>query len=39
VTPGNDIYVVWLSNWLDSGEQLTTLDRSTATKLVYTYRF
>ena len=37
--PGNDIYVVWLNNWLDSGDRLTTLDRSAATKIVYTYRF
>lgn len=39
VTPGTDVYVVWMSNWVDSGERLTTLDRNTATKLVYTYRF
>lgn len=37
--PGNDIYVVWLNNWLDSGDRLTTLDRSAATKVVYTHRF
>lgn len=37
--PGNDIYVVWLNNWLDTGEALTTLDRSAAAKLVYTHRF
>ena len=37
--PGNDIYVVLLNNWLDSGERLTTLDRSAATKIIYTYRF
>jgi len=37
--PGNDIYLVWLNNSLDSGEELTTLDRSLATKLVYTHRF
>ncbi len=37
--PGNDIYLVWLNNALDSGDGLTTLDRSLATKLVYTHRF
>ena len=37
--PGNDIYVVWLSNWLDTGEALITQDRSAAAKLVYTHRF
>jgi hypothetical protein len=37
--PGNDLYFVWLNNWLDSSERLTTLDRNAATKLVYTYRF
>jgi hypothetical protein len=37
--PGNDIYFVWMNNWLDSGDRLTTLDRSAATKIVYTYRF
>jgi hypothetical protein len=37
--PGNDIYVVWLNNWLDSGDRLTTVERSVATKLVYTHRF
>ena len=39
LTPGNDIYLVWLNNSLDSGDRLTTLDRSLATKLVYTHRF
>lgn len=39
VKPGNDIYFVWLNNWLDSGTTLTTLDRSAAAKIVYTYRF
>lgn len=37
--PGNDLYFVSLTNWLDSGNRLTTLDHSAATKLVYTYRF
>ena len=37
--PGNDFYLVWISNWLDSGDRLTTLDRNAATKLVYTHRF
>jgi hypothetical protein len=39
VRPGNDVYLVWLNNWLDTGENLSTLDRSAAMKLVYTYRF
>ncbi len=37
--PGNDVYVVWLSNWLDTGEELINQDRSAAAKLVYTHRF
>jgi hypothetical protein len=36
--PGNDIYFVWMTNWLDVGDQLTTLDRNAAIKLLYTYR-
>lgn len=39
VQPGNDIYVVWLNNWQDTGPVLTTLDRSAAVKAVYTYGF
>jgi hypothetical protein len=39
VRPGNDLYFVWLNNWLDFGDHLTTLDRSAAAKVVYTYRF
>jgi hypothetical protein len=37
--PGNDIYVVWLNNWVDSGDRLITFDRSAASKIIYTYRF
>ena len=37
--PGNDIYVVFMNNWLDSGTQLTTLDRTVASKVIYTHRF
>ncbi len=37
--PGNDIYVVWLNNWHDTGEELIIQDRSAAAKLVYTHRF
>jgi hypothetical protein len=40
VKPGNDIYVVFMNNWLDnpvSGPE--TLDRNIATKIVYTARF
>jgi len=39
VKPGNDLYFVWLQNWIDTGTQLMTTDRSAATKVVYTYRF
>ena len=39
VKPGNDIYVVWLNNWLDSSTGLTTLDRNAAMKAIYNYRF
>jgi hypothetical protein len=38
VKPGNDIYFVWLNNWLDAGERFTTLDRSAAAKVSYTVR-
>jgi hypothetical protein len=37
--PGNDLYVVWLDRSLDSDDQWMTLDRSLATKLLYTHRF
>jgi hypothetical protein len=39
VRPGDDFYLVWLSNWIEAGDRLATLDRSAAAKLVYTYRF
>jgi hypothetical protein len=39
MTPGSDMYVVWLNNWLDAGDHFNTLDRSAAVKLTYTYRF
>ncbi len=38
VRPGNDVFFVWLNNWLDEGERFTTLDRSVVTKIVYTHR-
>jgi hypothetical protein len=38
-TPGNDIYFVWMQNWLDVEERLIALDRNAAVKLLYTYRF
>ena len=38
-TPGNDIYVVSLNNWLDEGDRYRVLDRNTATKIVFTRRF
>jgi hypothetical protein len=38
--PGNDIHFVYLQNWLDDPVRgRYTLDRSVATKLVYTHRF
>ena len=44
LTPGNDLYVVYLHNWQDDPasldrNRLRTLDRRGATKFVYTYRF
>ena len=39
VKPGNDVYFVWQNNWLDTGDKLTTTDRSAAAKMAYTYRF
>jgi hypothetical protein len=39
VKPGNDIYFVWQSNWLDSGDKLTSTDTSATAKMVYTHRF
>ena len=40
VRPGNDIYFVYAHNWLeDSTGRRLTLDRSAATKIVYTHRF
>jgi hypothetical protein len=38
-TPGNDIYFVWMQNWLDVQDRLVALDRNAAVKLLYTYRF
>jgi hypothetical protein len=37
--PGNDIYFVWLNNWLDSGDRLVTTNRIATAKVVYTHRF
>ena len=39
VEPGNDLFVVWLHNWQDTGSELTTLSRSAAIKAVYTHSF
>jgi hypothetical protein len=36
--PGNDIYFVWMTNWIDTDDRLATLDRNGAVKLLYTYR-
>lgn len=40
VRPGNDVYFVYAQNWLDDLDgRRTTLDRTAATKMVYTHRF
>lgn len=41
LTPGNDLYIVYTHNWLDSPEleRFVTQDRRAATKFVYTRRF
>ena len=45
LTPGNDLYVVYLHNWQEdllaslNRDRFRTLDRLGATKFVYTYRF
>jgi hypothetical protein len=39
LTPGNDIYVVSLNNWLDDNGRYRLFDRNTATKFVVTQRF
>ena len=45
LTPGNDLYVVYLHNWQEDllrsldRNRFRTLDRRGATKFVYTYRF
>ncbi len=39
VKPGNDVYVVWLNNWLDTSTGLTPVDRNAAMKAIYNYGF
>jgi hypothetical protein len=40
VRPGNDIYFVYAQNWIDDVDgRRMALDRSAATKMVYTHRF
>jgi hypothetical protein len=43
LTPGNDLYLVYQHNWqedpLDPSNGFQTLDRSAATKFIYTHRF
>lgn len=36
--PGNDIYLVYTHNWLDS-DRLITYDRKASMKIVQTFRF
>ncbi len=37
--PGNDLYFVWMNNWLDLDDRLSTVERSAAVKLLHTFRF
>jgi hypothetical protein len=41
LTPGDDIYVVYLQNWLDDPltRRFSTLDRRASSKILYTHRF
>ena len=41
LTPGNDLFVVYTHNWLDDPQfnRFSTLNRSLASKILYTYRF
>jgi hypothetical protein len=39
VKPGDDLYFVWLNNWVDTDNRLAFLDRNAAAKMVYTFRF
>ena len=41
LTPGNDLFVVYTQNWIDSLEldRFTTQDRRAAAKFVFTHRF
>ena len=36
--PGDDIYFVWMTNWLDRDGRLRTIDSNAAVKLLYTHR-
>jgi hypothetical protein len=36
--PGDDVYFVWMTNWLEVDDRLRTLDRNAAVKLLYTHR-
>ncbi len=41
VTPGNDLFIVYRQNWIDSLEldRFVTQDRRAAAKFVFTHRF
>jgi hypothetical protein len=41
VTPGSDLYVVYMHNWIDDAvlDRFSTLDKRLASKVLYTYRF
>ncbi len=36
VSPGNDVYLVWTSQWLDEGERLASAGKRSAAKVVCT---
>jgi hypothetical protein len=36
--PGDDIYFVWMTNWLETDDRLRVLDSNAAVKLLYTHR-
>ncbi len=41
LTPGDDVYFVYLHNWVDDplSRRFTTLDRRASSKILYTHRF
>ena len=39
IAPGNDLYIVYNHNWLDTMDRFVTLTSTTTAKLSYTFRF